>query len=160
MCLWIYTLRIYLQSSVLLKREKYHCTMNLSIPEVKVLLLLSYFIVVGIFSLVTFSVVLVNREPFLDDLFRYFICELTGDSPLCENIQEEFESHLHPGLYNTTFVLLALLTWVHLLYAIKLQDIKTSVQRILSSSYCCGHFKISNVKPQEHDLTFSNLRTD
>ena len=132
-CAYRYTL--CLQSSALFKRKRYHCVMNFSIPEAKVLLLLSYFKILGIFSLVNFSIALINVNPFLDDLFRYFACELTGDSPLCENIRQQFESHLHPGLNNTTFVLLALLTWVHLLYAIKLQDIKTLVQRILSLLY-------------------------
>ena len=104
--------------------------MDFSIPEVKILLLLSYFIIVGVVSLVNFSFSTINLNPFFDDLFKYFVCELGGDSSLCADIRQEFETHLMPGLNIITFVLLALLTWVQLLYAIKIQDVKKLIQGI------------------------------
>ena len=124
----------YLQSTALFKREKYYCIINFSIPEVKILLLLSYFIIIGIISVVNFSISVTNLNKFLEDLFRYFVCELNGDNPHCENIRKEFEGHLNPGLNLTSFVLLAFLTWVHLLFAIRLEDVKILTQRTFS--YC------------------------
>ena len=122
------------QNKSLFKRKKYHCVIDFSVPEVKILLLLSYFIVLGVLSLVNFSFSAIYLDPFLDDLFRYFVCELPGDSPSCADIRKEFESHLTPGLNVTSFSLLALLTWVHLLFAVQIQDAKRLIQRILL--YC------------------------
>jgi len=116
--------------------------MDFSVPEVKILLLLSYFIILGVVSLVNFTFSINDLNPFLDDLFRYFVCELGGDSPLCADIRQEFESHLKPGLNSTTFVLLALITWVHLLFAIQIQDVKKLIQRILL--HYCAYFKKSD----------------
>ena len=118
------------QNKTLLKRKKYHCVIDFSVPEVKILLLLSYFIVLGVFSLVNFSFSAIYLDPFLDDLFRYFVCELAGNSPSCADIRKEFESHLTPGLNVTSFSLLAMLTWVHLLFAVQIQDARRLIQRI------------------------------
>ena len=122
------------QNNALFQRDKCHCVVDFSVPEVKILLLLSYFIVFGVVSLVNFTFAAINLNPFLDDLYRYFLCELGGNNPLCEDIRRDFESHLNPELNFVTFVLLAMLTWVHLLFAIQFQDIKKLMQRVLL--YC------------------------
>jgi len=98
-------------------------------------LLLSYFIVFGITSLVNFSISINEANPFLDDLFRYFECNLFGSDPKCEDIRQDFEKHLKPGLNSATYILLALITWVHLLFAIQAKRIKTSVRSVINR-YC------------------------
>ena len=135
------------QNKTLFKRKKYHCVINVGVPEVKILLLLSYFIVLGVFSLVNFSFSAIHLDPFLDDLFRYFVCELAGDSPSCESIRKEFESRLTPALNVISFTLLALLTWVHLLFAVQIRDVQKLVQRILL--YCQANSnKTKGVHPE------------
>ena len=104
-----------------------------------------YFIVVGIVSLVNFTFSAINLNPFLDDLFKYFVCELGGDSSLCTDIRQEFESHLTPGLNIITFVLLALLTWVQLLFVIQIQDVKKLIQGIWL--HYRAYFKNDKISP-------------
>ncbi|XP_065890808.1 uncharacterized protein [Dysidea avara] len=116
----------------LFKKEKSIWIVNFSVPEVKILLLLSYFIVFGIVSLVNFSISINEADPFLNDLFKYFACHLSGYNPECEDIRQDFEKHLKPGLSGTTYLLLALITWVHLLFAIQAQDVKKKVKSIIT----------------------------
>ena len=124
-----------LQSTGLFKRGKRYCNfINFSVPEVKILILLSYFIVFGIMTLVNFSVSINEANPFLDDLFRYFTCQLGGLNPVCEDIRRQFERHLKPELNATTYLLIGLITWVYLLFAIQAQQAKKVIQRIIS---CC-----------------------
>ena len=101
-------------------------------PEIKILILLSYFVVFGIVSLVNLTVTLNEADPFLEDLFNYFACHLSGYDPKCEQFRRQFEKHLKPGLNGTSYFLLGLYTWVHILIATKAQDFKWFRQRIVS----------------------------
>ena len=123
-----------LQSFGLFKRGKTYCNcINFSVPEVKILILLSYFIISGIISLVNFSVSINEANPFLSDLFRYFACQLGGFNPVCEDIfRRQFERHLKPELDATTYFLTGLITWVYLLFYIKTQHVKKLIQGIIS----------------------------
>ena len=101
-------------------------------PEIKILILLSYFIVFGIVSLVNLTITLNEADPFLDDLFNYFACQLSGYNPNCEDFRRQFEKHLKPGLNGAAYLLLGLNTWVHILIATKAQDYKWLMQRVVS----------------------------
>ena len=118
-----------MQSNGLFKRERTHC-INFSVPEVKILILLSYFIILGIISLMNFSVSINNASLILDGLFRYFACQLGGYNPMCEDIRQQFEKHLKPEINGATYFLIGLITWVYLLFAIQAQDVKMFLQRI------------------------------
>ena len=111
------------------KRGKRHC-INFGVLEVKIIILLSYFIIFGIIALVNFSVSINEANPFLDDLFRYFACQLGGFDPKCEDIRRQFERHLKPELNGATYFLIGLITWVYLLFAIQTHNVKRLVQRI------------------------------
>ena len=101
-------------------------------PEIKILILLSYFIVFGIVSLVNLTITLNEADPFLDDLLNYFACQLGGYNPKCEDFRRQFEKHLKPGLNGASYLLLGLNTWVHILIATKAQDYKWLVQKTVS----------------------------
>ena len=131
----------YSQSSGLFNRGKSHC-INFSVPEVKILILLSYFIAFGIMSLANFSVSINEANPFLDDLFRYFACQLGEFDPMCEDIRRQFEKHLKPGLNGVTYLLIGLITWVYLLFAIQSHDVKRLARRI--TTYYRGSAKVSS----------------
>ena len=122
----IYT---FLQKYGLLKEEK-TCYINFSVPEVKILVLLSGFIVFGVVLLVNFSFSINEANPFLDDLYKYFACQLGGCDPMCEDIRRQFEKHLKPELNAVTYLLMGLITVVYLLFAIQAQDVKKLIQRI------------------------------
>jgi len=119
-----------MQSHGLFKRENRTRCINFSVPEVKILILLSYFVILGIMLLVNFSVSINEANPLFDDLFRYFACQLGGYNPMCEDIRQQFEKHLKPGVNGATYFLIGLITWVYLLFAIQAQDVKKFLQRI------------------------------
>ena len=124
---------IFSQSSGLLQRGKGYC-IKFSVPEVKILIFLSYFIIFGIMTLVNFSIAINQINPFYDDLYRYFDCQLGGFDPMCEDIRRQIERHLKPELNGVTFVLFGLITWVYLLFTIQAHDVKRLVQIIRQ---CC-----------------------
>ena len=99
-----------------------------SVPQVKILLLLGHVIVLGITSLLAISIDVSNADALTKDLFRYFTCNLFGFNPECESIRKEFEKHLSPGLISSTYVQLALVSCVHLLFVIQAEDIKRVLQ--------------------------------
>ena len=82
-----------------------------------------------------FSVSINEADPFLDDLFRYFTCQLGGNDPMCEDIRRQFEKHLNPGLNGMTNLLIGLITWVYLLFAIQFHDVKKLAGKI-TTCYC------------------------
>ena len=52
--------------------------------------------------------------------------------PMCEDIRQEFEKHVCPELDYVTCPCLGLLSWIYLLFAIQVQDIKRLLQGIVS----------------------------
>jgi len=116
----------------LFKREKGKgiCGITFSVPQFKILLLLGFVIVLGISSLLAISIDVSNADALINDLFRYFSCNLFGYNPECESIRTEFEKHLSPGLISSTYVLLALVSCVHLLFVIQAEDIKRALKWI------------------------------
>ena len=136
----------YLQSNNgLFKRGKGCFVIKFSVPEIKILILLSYFVVFGIVSLVNLTITINEAEPFLDDLFNYFACQLGGYDPQCEDFRRQFEKHLKPGLNGTSILLLGLITWVHILIATKAQDYKWLMQKLISFYHLIGKVLLREV---------------
>ena len=81
-------------------------------------------------TLVNFSVTVNQANPFLDDLFRYFACQLGGFDPVCEDIRRQFEKHLKPELNGANYFLFGLISWIYLLFTIQEQHIKKLIQII------------------------------
>ena len=125
------------------------CLVFFSVPEVKILILLSYYILFGVVLLTYITVTINESVPLRDDLFKYFECQLTGYDPVCEELRRQFEKHLNPGLNCLTYFLIAFITWVNLLFAIKGEDIKWLIQKLIS----CYHLI---VKPPLHESISSS----
>ncbi|XP_065890372.1 uncharacterized protein [Dysidea avara] len=117
----------------LIKREDGQC-ITFSVPEVKILLLLCYCMIIGVISLINLTVAIDDTDLFLKDLTNYFICHLGGDDPMCEQFRREFEKHDHVKMNVFTYFLIALITWVDLLFSIHSQDVKWMIQKM--SSVC------------------------
>ena len=111
-----------LQNYGLVKRGN-NC-INFTVPEVKILIVVSCFIVFGTLALANLAASIDENEAFLDDVFKYGSCQLGGYNPMCEDIRHQFEKHLHLELDIVTFLSLGLLSWVYLLFAVQVQDIK------------------------------------
>ena len=135
---------MFLQSYGLFRQGRTHC-INFSVPEVKILILLSYFTILGTLSLVNFTVSIMNASPFLDGVFRYFACQLGGFNPMCEDIRRQFEKYLKPELNGATYFTLGLIPWVYLLFAIQVENIKRFFQTIK----VCYNRASAKVSPNE-----------
>ena len=134
---------IVLQNYGLVKRGK-NC-INFSVPEVKMLMLVSSFFIYGIITLVILRISIVNQsQAFFDDIIKYAICQLGGLNPMCEDIRQQFEKHLHPELEVADNVCFALVTWMYLLFAIQVQDIKRLLQGVVSCYH--GIAKVLSLK--------------
>ena len=95
-------------------------------PEVKILILLSNFIIFGLVVLVNFSYSITENNSYLEHLYEYFTCQLGGFDPMCEDIRRQFEKHLQPELTALTYLLMGSIT------AIQTQDVKKLIQGIRS----------------------------
>ena len=138
---------IFLQNYGLFKQGKQRC-INFSVPEVKILILLSTFIILGVVVLVNLSINITDGQLFMDGVIRYITCQLGGYNPMYEDIRREFEKHLYPGIENTTYLLLGLVSWEYLLFAIHIQDIKRVLQ-IISSCYRATAKVLSSSTPDK-----------
>jgi len=94
--------------------------------------LLCYYIIIGVLSLINLTVGINEIDPFLKDLTNYFICHLGGDDPMCQQFRREFEKHHHVKMNVFTYLLIALIPWVDLLFAIHSQDVKWLIQKMKS----------------------------
>ena len=150
LCNYVYI--FYLQNARLHKRGK-TCLAIFSVPEFKILILLSYYTLFGIVQLINVTITINQAAPFRDDLFRYLECQLTGYDPVCEDIRHQFEKHLKPGLNGVSYFQFGFATWVNLLFAIKGEDVKWLIQKVTS----CYHLIIKT--PLHKGLSSSDSHT-
>ena len=111
-------------------------------------MLLSTFIVLGVMTLIHMSINITNSHQLTEGVIKYITCQLGGYNPMCEDIRWEFEKHLYPGIANATYLLLGLVSWLYLLFAIHIQDIKRLLQ-ILSSCYHATVKALSSLTPDK-----------
>ena len=100
----------------------------ISIPEIKILILTIYFI--------TLSVVLTTRislavEFSNGDLYAYFYCQLHGNNSACDKLRERYEESQYPHLTSVITLMTGLITFVNLIFAIRVEDVKDFCSRIL-----------------------------
>ena len=118
---------IVLQNHGLVKRGN-NC-INFTVPEVKILILLSCFIISGTLTLVLLGLIINDTELLLDDIFKYITCQLGGYNPMCEDIRHQFEKYIHPELRGAVAVSLGLLSGAYLFFfTLQVQDIKRVLQ--------------------------------
>jgi len=115
----------------LLKKEssKCFCSVKFGVPEVKVFLILSYYIVFGIIAVIALSINVRNSEFVTETLLEYIICQVVGFSNVnsCNAIRNEIESHLQIELNSATYIIMGLLPWVILLFAVQFTDVKIAL---------------------------------
>ncbi|XP_065915301.1 uncharacterized protein [Dysidea avara] len=112
------------------EKEKSFFKINFSVPQVKILLLLSYTVIFSSMAFATLTVLADNSDDLINDVFRYSACNLFGYNPKCEDIRNDFERHTSPGLINSTILLLGFLSWINLLYVIQVRHIQRAAKWI------------------------------
>ena len=67
----------------------------------------------------------------------YFICQSNGykGPDTCAKERDELEAYLHPELNAAVYILLALLPWTNLLFAVHIRDVKRAIHRLLDGCH-------------------------
>ena len=85
---------------------------------------LSYYILVTVFSLTSFTLATRNSGPFVMQLQAYFACEGRGHDPDNPCDRNNFRQLAYPGVATTSFILLDLFPVVNLLYVLNIRELK------------------------------------
>ena len=106
-----------------------------STPEAKTVILLAFYVIFLSISIVFVGKGISNSRPFRENLFAYFICQSNGDDPACHIFQEEYYKYESSGLTSAVFIMIGLINWINLIFAIQIQDIKIIVSKVSSKIY-------------------------
>ena len=89
-------------------------------------------------ALITLSYRIRDANIILDKLLLYFTCQAGGYSSdnTCSAEYDKFVSYLKPELNQATYLLLSLVPWSNILYAVQFTDIKNVIQII---KHACQH---------------------
>ena len=119
------------------KSSKYLCSVAFNVPELKILFISCYFVIFGVIALVNVSIGIRDSDIILDKLLIYFTCQAAGYSgpDTCSKERGDLESHLKPELNAATYILLGLIPWSNLLFAIQVKDVKKVIRRL--TAYKC-----------------------
>ena len=99
----------------------------------KILILSCYFIIFGIIALTNYSIDIKNADIRLNALLNYLACHAIGynDNHTCHEEYDRLRSHLLPELSSATYILLALVPWSNLLFAVQVTDIKSMMRKVV-----------------------------
>ena len=101
-------------------------------PEVKMLILLCYFVV---YTAVLSALIVVSVEylqPLIEGIYGYFLCQLNGENPNCDTLQTQFRQYLQPKLASATFLMTGFANWIYLIFPIHYKDIEYIVLKATS----------------------------
>jgi len=102
--------------------------------ELRILIVFSYYSVLGISALTTIIASSRNLQGFSDARNIYFLCERNGIGAECD--RSGFESYTNPGLLIVRTILLYIYPAVNLVYVIHMTDLKNLKQRCAP---CCKY---------------------
>lgn len=97
----------------------------------KVLIIIFYYILLGVSTLTNFSVHSRNLQHFMRELVSYFLCESTGTSggKVCD--RTVFQQFSNPIPAAISFILLGLYPVINLIYVVNTQEIKQKGKRLI-----------------------------
>ena len=83
-------------------------------------------------ALINYSVNIRDVDIIVERLLDYFVCQAYGYSAdhTCYAEYDRFRSVLKPEFNSTTYLLVGLLPWLNLLFAVQVSDIKKVVQKV------------------------------
>ena len=102
--------------------------------EVKLFIVLCYYVVVSISVVVAFSVLLINNTAIKGELQVYFTCEAAGKYPGKEECdRSRIDSLAFPILLNIAIYMYSAIPTVTLVYVISWRDMRTLMGKIFTS---------------------------
>ena len=107
--------------------------------ETKVLIVLSYYIILGAAVLTVFTIALVNLN--IKIFLEYFACESKGLPPpdsnvtRCEKEMVAIRKTLDPIAISVAIIILGVLPVVNLIYVVKLSELKSKIKTYTQTRY-------------------------
>ena len=95
--------------------------------EKKMLLVFVYYILVGAIALSTFTLSIKYVDYNTTETFNYFDCQKSGFNNTCEFNTKQFSA-----ISIATYVLLAILPSINLVYALNIKEIKSGLKGVCS----------------------------
>ena len=110
--------------------------------EKKLLIVLSYYIVLSSVALISFTLATRNVENLISGIQEYFFCEQGGFDPE-DHCTRDYRKYSYPSLSTISYALLGLFPVVNLIYVINLKELKAALHKWLpklkkKQSHCPG----------------------
>jgi len=118
------------------------CT--ISTPEIKILILLSYFFVFSAVLATQITRSIEHTNSFSENLYGYYLCQMHGDNPACDKLQKQYRELTNPELVSTSFIMTGLINWVNLIFPIQFRDIRHFISGVNAKLYYIYRFTIEN----------------
>ena len=99
------------------KRRQAHRS-PIGIAEIKITIVLCYYIIIGSVALGTFALNATTSDDFIKMLFQYFTCKSNGSNNLCASERNAYEAFTNAEIGTASFILLGFLPAVNLVYVI------------------------------------------
>ena len=127
---YTYVLHVFIQNYNFLTKGK----TSYSTPEIKLIILFSYYGITIILVLIRLMVNLLSINPIVDNIFNFTLCSTGGHKEECDRYREELNNDLIIGvvLDLISFFAIALGNIVNLLYVLQYKDVKNVFQKILT----------------------------
>ena len=133
------------------------------IAQVKLMILLCYYLIVAIVFLVVFSALFYDFPTYVAEIVAYFLCEGLGNQPGRTCSRSTFENFSFPVIFIIVLMFLAMFPAVNLVYAISVQEVRSLFGRCLgrespssnTATYITGQYRrktnsISVMSPTVH----------
>ena len=114
-----------LQQHFLAKIHKIRINLNWAL-EVKLLVVLGYYVILGAAVLTIFTYSLSTRSEFLSNLIEYLNCEGKGLST-CTNERNKIEKSVYPIPTAIAFVILGFFPTVNLIFIVKIRELRNKL---------------------------------
>ena len=105
--------------------------LNIETAERKILIVFGYYVILAVFSLITFTITTRNVDELSSELLKYFLCERSAPDTPCS--REEFEKLSQPVLTSIVYVLLGLFPLVNLSFIVNIREVKQKLEHCLST---------------------------
>ena len=107
-----------------MKRRNSNVTQSLPTTEMKIFVLLCYFILMGSTIQAAITRIAQTSDLMYATFFNYFACELSGKSPECDSVKVPLDVLTVPGEWVTANIFMGLFPAFQLIYIVNFGDIK------------------------------------
>ena len=136
-CLQCVALSIFGFQHNLIRRRTSNLATSLPTTELKILILLCYFILLASVIQAATTVIARNTDNFYAAFVNYFACEASGTSPKCDAAKVALDALTVPGLWITAHVLLGAFPAAHLLFVVNFGEVKQKCLYCVKDKVCC-----------------------